>query len=70
MGPRLSPIMHGQTWTMGYKLGTYLSGQDNNRAEGRSENPEGGGEQVLIICPPALWAEGGLEIKVNKGACY
>ena len=49
MGPRLSPIMHDQTWTMEYKLGTYLyltkclSGQDNNIAEGRSENPEGGG---------------------------
>ena len=45
MGSRLSPIMHGQTWTMGYKLGRYLSvfnkvsGQDNNRAEERSENP-------------------------------
>ena len=24
MGPRLSPIMHDQTWTMEYKLGTYL----------------------------------------------
>ena len=54
MSPRLSPIMHGQTWTMGYKLGAYLyltkchctcvvSGQDNNRAERRFESPEGGG---------------------------
>ena len=24
MGPRLSPFMHDQTWTMEYKLGTYL----------------------------------------------